>query len=111
MSLQGCQRDEDAQNGVEVQSLGPAILAPAEALHNLVEKSNELISEHRHWLAIFPRDTESSTISSTPRTSDPQIPTSPPSLKVRAASPEPQPPPNLLGQDCTSSIAVATASQ
>lgn len=39
---------------VEIQHMGPAIIAPKN-IQDLVKKSNEAISEHRDWLAGFPR--------------------------------------------------------
>ncbi|CZR68350.1 uncharacterized protein PAC_18249 [Phialocephala subalpina] len=67
-----------------VQSRGPAILLPAEAIGNVVTKTNILINSHRDFLANLDQrdvDTTRTTVS---------VITPPPSLNPREASPLPQ---------------------
>lgn len=102
---------------VEIQHSGPSILSPVEVLHELVEKSNDFISEHRIWLAGFPQgDGESSPLSSasvvTPSTSQHSshaMITTPPVIELREASPAPQINP-VASQLCEPLVAVATSS-
>lgn len=105
---------DEVQNGVEVQEHGPAILSPAAILQNLVEKSNEFISEHRNWLARFPQRNDEATSRAlstvTPPTSTnptQALITPPPSLELRAPQFL-----NCVSQlcDCTPQVTAATAS-
>lgn len=56
MSLFG-KVNNDGSNS-PVQSKGPAIILPAEAIGNVVTKTNTLILEHRDWLANLPQRKE-----------------------------------------------------
>jgi len=72
---------------VQVQSLGPAILTPAQEIGNIVARGNEIVTENREWLAKFPQ-LEAVASTSQPSSS---IITPPPSLNHRAAFPVPMP--------------------
>lgn len=102
---------------IRVQSLGPAILTPAQEIGNIVAKGNEIVADHREWLAKFPQlegqvDLQPIAIlPSTSRTSS-GITTPPPSLELRAAFPAPMPQqlvPSALC-DCNPQISAVSAS-
>jgi len=128
MFLQDCPGNDEVENGVEVQHLGAVILAPADILQNLVKKSNDFISSHRHWLADFPHGphaeeqpepTHTSSLSTfTPPTSTSPHPfyalmTKPPSLPPSLGLRNPEPQLDCISQfcDCTPQVTAAQASQ
>jgi hypothetical protein len=39
---------------VHVQSLGPAVLVPSQAIGNVVARTNDLLAGHREWLNSLP---------------------------------------------------------
>ncbi|KUJ24681.1 uncharacterized protein LY89DRAFT_776748 [Mollisia scopiformis] len=84
-----------------IQSKGPAILLPAEAIGNVVTKTNILISSHRDFLTNLPQGDVDIT---TPAQS---LITPPPSLNPRYASPLPQ----IIGvlPECSSAVSSASS--
>jgi hypothetical protein len=43
---------------VQVESLGPAILVPSQAIGNVVARTNGLLAGHREWLDSLPQRNE-----------------------------------------------------
>jgi len=107
MSLELGNRIDANDPEIEVQSLGPAILTPVQEIGNIVARGNEIVADHREWLAKFPQ------LGGIPSISQPSssLITLPPSLKHRAAFPAPntQLVPSQLC-DCNPQISAVSAS-
>lgn len=84
-----------------VQSKGPAVLLPAEAIGNVVTKTNTLILEHRDWLANLPRRKERIKRQSDEISPPRSLITPAPSLKHSAINPF-VPRQNLVLPECNS---------
>jgi len=54
MSLLPDEPEDGPDSNPYVHSAGPAILLPADAIGNIVSRTNKLISDHREWLANLP---------------------------------------------------------
>ncbi|CAL3972309.1 hypothetical protein PZA11_004543 [Diplocarpon coronariae] len=83
-------------------------LSPAQAIGDIVSRTNELILDHREWLANLPLRNQAST-SLTPTRPSSSLITPPPSFNRRIAGPSPLPDPRGLPSDCSSFVASASA--
>ncbi|KAG4427357.1 hypothetical protein IFR05_017160 [Cadophora sp. M221] len=96
MSLLSGEPEDGSDASPYVNSAGPAILLPAEAIGNIVSRANNLISDHRDWLANLPLQKEEAKrqIFAVPQSSL-SAPIS--SLNDRIAGPSPLPSPEAIG--------------
>ena len=107
MSLVLANGNDGTTPEIRVQSLGSAILTPVQQIGNIVARGNEIVTDHREWLAKFPQ-LEGITSTSQPSSS---LITPPPSLNHRAAFPAPIPqlvPSQLC--DCKPQVSAVSAS-
>ncbi|PVH72244.1 hypothetical protein DL98DRAFT_576926 [Cadophora sp. DSE1049] len=95
MSLLPDEPEDGSDSNPYVHKAGPAILLPAEAIGNIVSRANELISDHREWLANLPlqRQEEKRQIFTAPQPSATPIS----SLNDQIAGPSPLPSPEAIG--------------
>lgn len=96
MSLLSGEPEDGSDANPYVHSAGPAILLPAEAIGNIVSRANDLISDHREWLANLPLQKEEAKrqIFAVPQ---PSFSTPISSLNGQIVGPSPLPSPEAIG--------------
>ncbi|KAK2625487.1 hypothetical protein QTJ16_004799 [Diplocarpon rosae] len=110
MSILPDEPDDGSASPSDRQSAIPAAiqLTPAQAIGNIVSRTNELILDHREWLANLPLRNQASTSITHTRPSSSLI-TPPPSFDRRIVGPSPLPDPPGLRSQCSSLVASASA--